>query len=114
MADEQDEKVSEADGNGEERETERSAEELGEELLARLDKIDAELAALKAGGGTYHERISALEVAGTGYAPAGHEHEYAKPEHEHEHEHKEGGMAEGKAPEKPPRASHWWYRKRGE
>lgn len=105
MADEQDEPKTETDSDGDEREEERTLEEIGDELLARLDEIDAKLAALEAERGGHHERISALEVAGTGYAASGHEHPYAGVEHQHEQ------AKEEVHEEKAPRSQHFWYRK---
>lgn len=130
MPDEQEEPQPPTDSNGDEREEERSLEELGDELLARLDEIDAALAALRAEHDTtrgdvnaHHERISAIEERAGGYASAehehpGHEHPYAGIEHEHPHEHapvqpEPGGAAEkgvSRKNESAPRSDHWWYR----
>lgn len=125
--DEQEEPHEKADGESDESEQsedERTAEQIGEELVERLDELDASVNENTAELVRVNEQLEQLRAELASYARAEHEHPH---EHEHEHadyargdhshaenaEHESGSGAEKGGEERresAPRASHPYYR----
>lgn len=96
-------------------EQEETVEEIGEELLSRLDEIDAQIGELHARFAELSTLVTelrsrehaAIDHTHEGFATSAHTHDgYAITEHEHE-----ARTPQTREPDKPPEKQHPYFRK---